>query len=74
MVDIYKNAGLVTGIDVLEKQQGKFPSPDQFLKMSENSKQVLIEAIQKSINKLEVENKHLRQDLKRLRCRLYEQF
>ncbi|MHB8065477.1 MAG: DUF6262 family protein [Ruminiclostridium sp.] len=70
---LYNNQGIRERIETLRKQQEGLSSPKQEKRqMTDASKDVLIAAKNKRIKELEAENKRLKDDLMRLRGKLYD--
>jgi predicted translin family RNA/ssDNA-binding protein len=72
---LYTHHDIREHIEALRKQQDGLPSPKQVKReMTDASKDVVIAAKNKRIRELEEENKLLKQELQKLRGKLYESF
>ncbi|KJS20050.1 MAG: transposase [Clostridiaceae bacterium BRH_c20a] len=70
---LYNNPEIRTQIETLRKQQKGLPiSTQKRENMTNSSKDIIIAAKNKKIMELEAENKQLKEDLKKLRGKLYE--
>lgn len=70
---LYNNEEIRERIEILRKQQEGLPSPSHVKReMTNNSKDILIAAKNKRIKELEEENKRLKDDLMKLRGKLYD--
>ncbi|MEN8908310.1 MAG: DUF6262 family protein [Clostridiales bacterium] len=70
---LYNNKEVREHIELLRREQSSIHSPEIIKKnMSNKSKDILISAKNKKIEKLELENKYLKQELAKLRGKLYE--
>jgi len=70
---LYSHPDIRDRIDTLRKQQEGLPSPKRVKReMTDASKDVVIAAKNKRIKELEDENKSLKQELQKLRGKLYE--
>jgi hypothetical protein len=70
---LYTHPDLRNRIEALRKQQDGLPSPKQVKReMTDASKDIVIAAKNKRIKELEEENKLLKQELQKLRRKLYE--
>ncbi|EGD49588.1 hypothetical protein Cpap_4026 [Ruminiclostridium papyrosolvens DSM 2782] len=70
---LYNNDEIRERIDILRKQQEGLSSPSQVKReMTNNSKDILIAAKNKRIKELEEENKRLKDELMKLRGKLYD--
>ncbi len=72
---LYTHPDIRERIETLRKQQEGLPSPKQVKhEMTEASKGVVIAAKNKRIKELEEENRLLKQELQKLRGKLYDSF
>lgn len=70
---LYTHQEIKECIENLRKQQEAVPSPKQIKReMTNTSKDIIIAAKNKRIKELEAENKKLKEELKKLRGKLYE--
>jgi len=70
---LYNNPEIRSQIETLREQQKALPKPEQRKKnMTNSSKDIIIAAKNKKIMVLEAENKQLKEELKKLRGKLYE--
>jgi len=70
---LYTHQGIRERIENLRKQQEAVPSPKQIKReMTSAGKDIIIAAKNKRIKELETENRRLKEELKKLRGKLYE--
>jgi hypothetical protein len=72
---LYNHTDIRGRIESLRRQQEGLPSPKQVKReMTDASKDVLIAAKNKRIKELQEENKHLKNELMKLRGKIYESY